>query len=80
MKMYYSYNEMKRAFECGRNFQLTGENNFQELLEELNQELLQADVSGRSGLLCDFFEADNKTSSATKCKCGREKWEHPKAT
>ena len=21
-----------------------------------------------------------KTSSATKCKCGREKWEHPKAT
>jgi hypothetical protein len=33
-----------------------------------------------SNLLCGFFEADNKTSSATKCKCGREKWEHPKAT
>jgi len=35
---------MKRAFECGRNFQLTGENNFQELIEELNQALPQADV------------------------------------
>ena len=28
MKMNYSYNELKKAFECGRNFQLTGENNF----------------------------------------------------
>jgi hypothetical protein len=37
-------------------------------------------VSGRSEQLCGFFEADTKTSSATKCKCGREKWEHPKAT
>jgi hypothetical protein len=46
MKMNYSYNEMKRAFECGRNFQLTGENNFKELIEELNQALPQADVSG----------------------------------
>jgi hypothetical protein len=44
MKMNYSYNEMKRAFECGRNFQLTGENNFKELIEELNQALPQADV------------------------------------
>ena len=44
MKMNYSYNEMKRAFECGRNFQLTGENNFQELIEEMNQALPQADV------------------------------------
>ena len=33
-----------------------------------------------SNLLCGSFEPDNKTSSATKCKCGREKWEHPKAT
>ena len=41
MKMNYSYNEMKRAFECGRNFQLTGENNFKELIEELNQALRQ---------------------------------------
>ena len=46
MKMNYSYNEMKRAFECGRNFQLTGENNFQELIEELNQALHQPPVSG----------------------------------
>lgn len=33
-----------------------------------------------SNLLCGSFDPDNKTSSATKCKCGREKWEHPKAT
>jgi predicted lipoprotein with Yx(FWY)xxD motif len=31
-----------------------------------------------SGMLCGSFDPDNKTSSATKCKCGREKWEHPK--
>ena len=30
-----------------------------------------------SNLLCGSFEPDNKTSSATKCKCEREKWEHP---
>lgn len=34
--------------------------------------------SAVSGMLCGSFEPDNKTSSATKCKCGREKWEHPK--
>ena len=45
--MNYSYNEMKRAFECGRNFQLTGENNFQELIEELNQTLRQPTVMPR---------------------------------
>ena len=34
-----------------------------------------------SNLLCGVFEPNNNTSSATKCKnCGREKWEHPKAT
>ena len=33
-----------------------------------------------SNLLCGSFDLDAKTSSATKCKCGREKWEHPKAT
>ena len=33
-----------------------------------------------SDMLCGSFDADITTSSATKCKCGREKWEHPKAT
>lgn len=33
----YTIDEMKRAFDCGRQFQLTAENNFQELIEELNQ-------------------------------------------
>lgn len=28
-------------------------------------------------MLCGYFDHDNSTSSATKCKCGREKWEHP---
>lgn len=30
-----------------------------------------------SDMLCGSFDPDNSTSSATKCKCGREKWEHP---
>lgn len=45
--------------------------------EGMNQALRQYGVMQRSEQLCGFFEADNKTSSATKCKCGREKWEHP---
>ena len=44
-------------------------------IEELNKALRIHDVSG---MLCGSFDPDNKTSSATKCKCGREKWEHPK--
>lgn len=27
-------------------------------------------------LVCDIFQMDISTSSATRCKCGREKWEH----
>jgi hypothetical protein len=34
--------------------------------------------NGVSGKLCGYFYADNSTSSATKCICGREEWEHPK--
>ena len=44
-------------------------------IEELNKALRIHDVNG---MLCGSFDPDNKTSSATKCKCGREKWEHPK--
>jgi len=33
-----------------------------------------------SNMLCGSFDPDTTTSSATKCRCGREKWEHPKAT
>ena len=53
-----------------------------ELNELIEQEvaLRQCNVMQQSEQLCDFFEADNKTSSATICKCGREKWEHPKTT
>lgn len=31
----YTEDEMKRSFDCGRNFQVTGENNFKELLDSL---------------------------------------------
>ena len=41
----------------------------------VNKNFALADVSG---MLCGSFDPDNKTSSATKCRCGREKWEHPK--
>ena len=47
-------------------------------LEELFLKLLP--IQHVSNMLCGSFEPDNKTSSATRCKCGREKWEHPKAT
>ena len=69
MKMNYSYNEMKRAFECGRNFQLTGENNFQELIEELNQALRQPPVISS---VCDcephtFYEWEKDENKCTQC-------------
>jgi len=69
MKMNYSYNEMKRAFECGRNFQLTGENNFQELIEELNQALHQPLVISS---FCDckehtFYEWEKDENKCSIC-------------
>ena len=58
--MNYTYNEMKRAFECGRNFQLTGENNFKELIQELNQVFIQSDCKHKTILGGDgyFYCAD----------------------
>ena len=55
-------------------------NELAEAKEMEKEQIVNSYRDGRSVLLCGFFEADNKTSSATKCKCGREKWEHPKAT
>lgn len=40
----------------------------------------QLHIANVSNMLCGSFDPDTTTSSATKCKCGREKWEHPKAT
>ena len=37
MKANYTYEEMKRAFECGRIYQLTLDNNFRELIEDLDK-------------------------------------------
>ena len=48
--------------------------------EYAQQQVKNCSIPAVSNLLCGFFEPDNKTSSATKCKCGREKWEHPKVT
>ncbi len=48
--------------------------------ELAEQQVKNLNIPAVSNLLCGYFEPDNKTSSATKCKCGREKWEHPKAT
>ena len=36
-------------------------------------------IKNVSNLLCGSFDADLSTSSPTKCKCGREKWQHPKS-
>jgi hypothetical protein len=51
-----------------------------EAIETALKEGQKLPIHSVSNLLCGYFEPDNKTSSATKCKCGREKWEHPKAT
>ena len=52
----------------------------EQIINELYSKVKKLDLTPVSNLLCGSFELDNKTSSATKCKCGREKWEHPKAT
>ena len=48
--------------------------------ELAEQQVKNLNIPAVSNLLCGSFEPDNETSSATRCKCGREKWEHPKAT
>ena len=34
----YSEEDMRKSFETGRNFQLTGENNFKELIEQIKKQ------------------------------------------
>lgn len=48
--------------------------------EYAQQQVKNCSIPAVSNLLCGSFDPDNSTSSATKCKCGREKWEHSKAT
>jgi hypothetical protein len=43
----------------------------------LEERIEQLTIPVVSDMLCGSFDADNITSSATKCKCGRDKWEHP---
>lgn len=61
------------SYTEGEVIQAMTEDRFIEALKEAK--LLPVPVV--NNLLCGSFEPDNKTSSATKCKCGREKWEHP---
>jgi len=48
--------------------------------EGMNQAIRQYGVIQGSEHLCVSFIADNKTSSATKCICGMEKYQHHKTT
>ena len=72
------HNALERA---NKRLELQGEpiteNQRNYIVFALRQQLTMPAVSN---LLCGSFEPDNETSSATKCKCGREKWEHPKDT
>jgi len=62
--------------ETDKHFDL---DNYKDWLEEqLTDCRKQLSVQSVSNLLCGSFDSDTTTSSATKCKCGREKWEHPK--
>ena len=51
----------------------------EETFDEAQKQGQTLPIDSVSNLLCGSFDADNSTS-ATKCKCGRDKWEHPKAT
>ena len=62
----------EQGYGTGSNFTLNTVANL--MAEWLVKNCFIPDVSN---LLCGSFEPDNKTSSATRCKCGREKWEHP---
>jgi|JI7StandDraft_1071085.scaffolds.fasta_scaffold399732_1 hypothetical protein len=67
----YTLDEMKRAFECGRNFQLTGENNFQELIEALSPALpihsvVRGAVTSHCLSLKDECEFTNTCPECTK--------------
>lgn len=48
--------------------------------EYAQQQAKNCSIPAVSNMLCGSFDPDQTTSNATKCKCGREKWEHPKAT
>ena len=50
------------------------------VFDDAESQLKNCFIHDVSNLLCGSFDPDNKTSSATRCKCGREKWEHPKTT
>jgi hypothetical protein len=48
-----------------------------EMLIDANWHLKNLPIHVVGDMLCGSFDADLSTSSATKCKCGREKWGHP---
>lgn len=47
-----------------------------QILKDYEKE--QLIIHNVSNMLCGSFDPDNSRSTATKCRCGREKWEHPK--
>lgn len=48
-------------------------------LEALDKLCVLFNVASQSEqLVCDIFQMISSTSSATKCKCSKEKWEHSK--
>lgn len=51
---------------------------YKDLLNDTIKAVKNCSIHNVSDMLCGSFDPDNSTSSATKCKCGREKWEHPK--
>lgn len=40
----FTIDELKRIFECGRNYQLTGENNFDELTGSIGKEFIMSNM------------------------------------
>lgn len=71
------YRIIKQAYNFGRdNGSGRSDKNLNDFIEK--PEIKKLTSANDSIILCGYFDADLSTSSATKCKCGREKWEHPK--
>ena len=58
LKTMYSEEDMKLAFETGRNFQLTGENNFNELFEQFKKK--EMSYANNEITLEDVFNDEKK--------------------
>jgi len=69
--------KIDKAFKLHQRYKSNGDGYLEEIEDILSK--LNKDYQPVTNPVCIFFHTVNDTSSGTKCKCGREKWEHPDA-